>query len=139
MKTHLNQILTITGEPGLFKAIFFNKRGVLVESIDDRRVQTLKTIERNQIACLVDISIYSINDSETIPLHEIFAHMYNKAKKGIELEVISNKKTLKELLRDIVPTYDPLRVKDHEIKKIAIWYNTLLKYYPEIFQFNSAL
>jgi hypothetical protein len=133
MSVQLQQILTITGESGLFRALSFNKRGVIVESIDDKKIQTLKSTVRNQIVCLIDISIYATDDNGTIPLNEIFASMYLTLKEGIGLELLSNKEKLRDLFYTIVPKYDAIRVKDHEIKKIATWYNILIKYYPELF------
>lgn len=129
----ISQIVSIAGQPGLFKAKTYMKIGLMVETLDEKRVQSFKPIAHNKISSLGDTSIYTTNEDETVPLVALFVgiHADGKYKNGVPKEVVSDKATLRALIAEKLPNYDPAKLRDHDIKKIINWYNIILEFMPE--------
>ena len=71
-----------------------------------------------------DIAIFT--STEELPLADVFTKIYEK-KDG--KEILSHKSTneeLKSFFKEILPDYDRERVYVSDIKKVVLWYNTLL-------------
>lgn len=123
-KTNLQKILSIAGQPGLFKFVAQANSGVVVESlsIGNRNMYGINA----RLTSLSDISIYTEDDE--LPLYKVFESM--KEFLGEENAPIAKSKPedLKEFFNKVIPGYDRDRFYVSHMKKIVDWYNDLKKY-----------
>lgn len=119
----LQDILAISGQPGLYKFVAQSKSGVIVEALSDGR--RMNAASSAKVSSMAEIAIYT--ESEDKPLSEIFTAMYEYTKGA---ETISPKKSsndeLKSTFEAMIPDYDKDRVRVSDIKKVFTWYNTLV-------------
>ncbi|MBR6055231.1 MAG: DUF5606 domain-containing protein [Bacteroidales bacterium] len=124
MKTDLSKILAVSGEHGLFKFLAQARSGAIVEPLDggDRKVFDF----RSRITSLADISIYT--ESGELKLQEVFLKM--KEVLG-DKEAPDSKKApvseIKALFDKAIPDYDGSRFYVSHMKKVADWYNCILR------------
>jgi len=122
----LNEILTISGKPGLFKLLTSGRGAIIVENIDETK-KRMPIQGTDKVVSLGDISIFT--DDKEMPLREVFKAIETKlGKKEIEFnwKKASNAELL-EFFAGIVPDFDRDRVYPSHIKKIAGWYDLLVK------------
>lgn len=124
MKTDLSKILAVSGEHGLFKFLAQARSGAIVEPLDggDRKVFDY----RSRITSLADISIYT--ESGELKLQEVFLKM--KEVLGDKQAPDSKKapvSEIKALFDKAIPDYDGSRFYVSHMKKVADWYNCILK------------
>ena len=70
---NLNEIISITGRPGLFKVVAQGKNSVIVESIVDKKRIAAHASDR--ISAIGDISIYT--SDEDVKLIDVFENCSN--------------------------------------------------------------
>lgn len=117
----LNEIISITGRPGLFKVVAQGKNSVIVESIIDKKRIAAHASDR--ISAIGDISIYtSDEDVKLIDVFEKFNDKYDGKAGPSHKEELS---TLEGILGEILPNYDRERVYKSDLRKIFQWYNIL--------------
>ena len=123
----LNEILTISGKQGLFKLLTQGRGALIVESVDGAKKRF--PIQRNdKVVSLGDISIFT--DEKEMPLREVFQAIeakYGKSEISFDWHKASNAELLK-FFAGIVPVFDRDRVYPSHIRKIAGWYDLLVKY-----------
>ena len=114
----LKDILSISGQTGLYKLVLQAKNSIIVESlIDEKRMPVYAS---TKISALEDISIYTIDGD--LKLAEILIKIFeNKISVDSKISADSLKKQFKEIL----PNYDENRVYVSDIKKIFSWFNLL--------------
>lgn len=119
----LHEILTISGQPGLYKYVAQATRGVIVETLSDGRRSTVAG--HAHVSALSEISMFTTGDD--MPLVEIFnrllAHTQGK-------EAISHKsapEAIKAAFEAFLPEYDRERVRLSDMKKCFAWFNLLVK------------
>ncbi len=123
-KTDLKKILSVSGEPGLFKFIAQANAGVIAES--------LTTGKRNmyginaRITTLSEISIYTNN--EEVSLLSVFEKMSALLGDESAPDPKSSPEVLKAFFEKALPEYDRDRFYVSHMKKVADWYNQLKKY-----------
>lgn len=123
-KTNLQKILSIAGQPGLFKFVAQANSGVVVES--------LSTGKRNmygmnaRLTSLSDISIYTAD--EELPLLKVFESMRETLGESDAPDSKSKPDSLKEFFNTVIPEYDRDRFYVSHMKKIVEWYNELKKH-----------
>lgn len=119
---NLEKIIAISGKPGLYKLISQSKKGVIVESLQDKKRFPANAI--NNISSLGDIAIYTYE--EEVPLKDVFLSIHKKedGKKSISHQ--SEKNQLLDYFREVLPEYDEERVYASNFKKIIQWYNILV-------------
>lgn len=119
----LNQILTISGKPGLFQLQSRTRSGFLALSlIDGKRISVGL---RSNVSLLSEIAIYTLDEEK--PLEDVFRAIKEK-ENGVKT-TISHKapnEELEEYFFSVVPNYDEDRVYPSDIKKIIQWYNILI-------------
>ena len=119
----LQEIISITGRPGLFKVVAQGKNNVIVESIVDKK--RFPAYASDRISTLGDISIYTTE--EDVKLTDVLPSFHDEYKGK---ECPSHKEdlsVLERLLEKILPTYDKERVYKSDLRKIFQWYNILIK------------
>lgn len=119
----LKEIVSISGKPGLFKIIATTQRGVLVESMDDKKTR-MPVNASQQVASLEEITIYTPGE-ESIPLNDVFVNMKNQEAELAVPNGKSNPVAIKEYFEKVAPGYDKERVYMSDMKKILKWYDIL--------------
>lgn len=119
----LKDILALTGEPGLYKLVSKNAKGVIVENIETKR--RLPYYAAAKISALEDIAIFT--ESEDVPLRQVFKNIFEKENGGQAIAHKSSKEELAKYFEEVLPSYDKDRVYVSDIKKAINWYNILQK------------
>lgn len=119
----LKGILSISGQSGLFKLVAEAKNNIIVESLDTgKRMPVYSTVK---VSALEDIAIYT--ETGDVPLKDVFRAIYDKENGGPAISPKSSGPELKKYFGEVVPEYDRERVYVSDIKKVLLWYNTLLE------------
>lgn len=119
----VNEILAISGYPGLYRYVANNRNGIIIESIvDERRLIVPQTAK---VSSLGDIAIFTVADD--VALTDVFQMMADTFETKETISHKSDDKLLKEIFEKALPDYDKDRVRISDIKKIISWYNLLIK------------
>lgn len=119
----LEEIIAVTGKPGLYKIISQSKNSVIVESLLDNK--RIPITAMHNISVLDNIAIYTYE--EEVPLKLVLKAI---AEKEDSKETISHKESngkLTSFFSEILPDYDDERVYPSNIKKVVQWYNILVQ------------
>ncbi|PLX19849.1 MAG: hypothetical protein C0599_10130 [Salinivirgaceae bacterium] len=127
----LKDILAISGEPGLYKLVSRNAKGVIIENLDTKK--RMPYYNATKISSLEDIAIFTEDDDK--PLNEILQAIKDKENSGPAIDHKSAKDELIAYFKEVVPDYDEDRVYASHIKKIINWYNILQKH--DLMDFES--
>ncbi|MCQ2071534.1 MAG: DUF5606 domain-containing protein [Bacteroidaceae bacterium] len=123
----LNEILTISGKPSLYKLLTRGRGALIVENIDETK-KRFPIQGTDKVVSLGDISIFT--EEKEMPLREVFKAMEEKCGRN-EIEFGWKKASDADLLDwfgGIVADFDRDRVYPSHIRKMAGWYNLLVKY-----------
>lgn len=114
----LKGILSISGQPGLFKMVTEAKNSIIVESLlTGKRIPAYST---SKISALSDISVFT--ETGEVQLKELFKQIQESGK------VIAPKAStdeIKSFFEELLPDYDKDRVYVSDMKKILNWYQLL--------------
>ena len=120
----IEEIITISGKPGLYQIISRSNNGLIAESLEDKK--RFPVFASENVSAFSDISIYTNDDS--VPLKEIFKKMHQKEKGGpAAIDPNADPESLKTYMGEILPDYDRDSVYVSHIKKLVKWYNLLEK------------
>lgn len=120
----LKGILSVSGQPGLYKHVAQATNGIVIESLIDKKRQLAHATSR--ISALEDISIYT--DNGDIKLSEVYKNMFNTLEgkaTAFDPKKASNDE-IKDLFENVLPQYDKERVYISDMKRAFVWYNLLL-------------
>lgn len=119
----LKDIMAISGQPGLYAYVARSKNGVIVESlIDKKRINAAGTTSK--VSSMTEISIYNENDDT--PINKVFESLYKYTGGKEAISHKSEANLIKALFAEVVPDYDRERVHFSDMKKVIMWYNTLM-------------
>lgn len=114
----LKGILSISGQPGLFKLVSEAKNSIIVESLlTGKRMPAYST---SKISTLSDISVFT--QTGEISLREVFLKIKED---GNAVEAKASNNEIKNYFETILPEYDHDRVYVSDMKKILQWYALL--------------
>lgn len=114
----LKGILSISGQPGLFKLVSEAKNSIIVESlVTGKRSPAYST---SKISALADISVFT--ETGEIQLKELFLKIKEK---GSLINPKTSNNEIKSFFEEILPDYDKDRVYVSDMKKILQWYQLL--------------
>ncbi|MFI3247543.1 MAG: DUF5606 domain-containing protein [Rikenellaceae bacterium] len=119
----MNEILAISGQPGLYRYVAQSTRGVIVEALTDGKRSNVSGSVN--VSALSEISMFT--EGEDIALASVFTNIYNLYEGK---EAISHKDSadnIKEAFANALPEYDRDRVRVSDMKKCFAWYNALIK------------
>jgi hypothetical protein len=119
----LKDILSISGEPGLFKFIAQGKNAIIVEHLETGRRSS--AFSSAKVSSLEDISVFTEN--EDLALGTVFDKIFEKESGGPAIDSKSDQKKLKAYFQEVIPDYSKEKVYFSDIKKIIMWYNLLHK------------
>lgn len=117
----LKGILTISGQPGLYKVVSENKNNVIVESLETGKKSP--AFSSAKMSSLEDISVYTLQDD--VPLKDVFKKIFEKEGGKSSMSHKSSAAELKGYFEEVLPNYDQEQVYVSDIKKILMWYNLL--------------
>jgi hypothetical protein len=117
----LKDILSISGEPGLFKFIAQGKNAIIVEHLETKKRSSAYSSAK--VSSLEDIAIFT--DKEDMPLGKVFDLIFEKENGGLAIDSKSQPEKLKTWFEGILPEYSKDKVYTSDIKKLASWYNLL--------------
>lgn len=121
---NLKEILSISGQSGLYKYVAQGNGGIIVEAMDASAKRQLVSGSA-RVSSLGDIAVFT--DEKEVPLAELFTAIFTQHK-GASV-AITSKSTPDELaafMKAALPAYDRERVHNSDIKKLASWYNLLV-------------
>jgi len=118
----LKDIMSVSGQSGLFKFVSQGRNGIIVESFADKKRSFINATSK--VSSLEDIAIFT--SEEEVPLKQVLKNIYEKENGGPAPEPKSSPEELKAFMEKILPTYDQERVYLSDIRKLVSWYNTLL-------------
>ncbi|MEL6676945.1 MAG: DUF5606 domain-containing protein [Bacteroidota bacterium] len=122
MSILFKDVVALTGSPGLYQVLKTQEKGIVVESMDERKKRQL--VRGNMmVSKLMDVSIYTDDDSE--PLVHVMKAIEEKF--GAELPVTkkSSSAELLDFLGEVLPSFDRERVYASNVKKLISWYKLL--------------
>jgi hypothetical protein len=126
---NLQGIVSVSGKPGLWRALAQNKTGYVLESLDGLKTKLIANLSTAKLAALNEITIFGLD--EDIKLVDVLERM--KAAESVPATKDDGKK-LREFFFEVAPDHDEEKVYSSDIKKIISWY-TILKDMP---LFNEA-
>ncbi|GAA4350142.1 hypothetical protein GCM10023185_07640 [Hymenobacter saemangeumensis] len=129
MPYELQELAAISGMPGLYRLIRAARHGVLVESLDERATRSLAPA-RNRVSLLSEISIYTQDPDQTVPLTEVFERIHQQHGQELAITAKSSEADLTSFMAAVIPDYDRDRVYLSDIKKLASWYGIVSKHLP---------
>jgi hypothetical protein len=129
MPYELQELAAISGMPGLYRLVRAARHGVLVESLDEKATRTLAPA-RNKVSLLSEISIYTQDPDQTVPLTEAFDRIHQKHGASAPVSSKSSESELTDFMASVIPDYDRDRVYLSDIKKLATWFGIVSKHVP---------
>jgi hypothetical protein len=118
----ISEIVSITGQSGLFKVISQTKNGFIAESLTDKK--RIPVYASQKVVSLENISIFTTGEDQ--PLEDVLKKVMEstKGEKAFDAGKASNDE-LKKQMEKVLPEYDKDRVYVSDIKKLFQWYNML--------------
>ena len=117
----LTGIISISGQPGLFKIVAQSKNGIIVEGLTDKK--RLNVYATTKVSTLSDISMFTTGDDK--PLEEIMNNVFEKEKGGAAIDNKADDKAIEAYFALVLPEYDKDRVYVSNMRKLINWYNAL--------------
>lgn len=117
----LKDIMSISGESGLFKFIAQGKNAIIVEQLETKKRSS--AFASAKVSSLEEISIFT--EKEDMPLGKVFDRIFEKENGGQAIDHKSDPDKLKAYFTEVLPEYDKERVYASDIKKVLHWYNIL--------------
>ena len=127
----ISEIATVSGKGGLYKVVAPTKSGVILESLDEAKTKLVATTN-HRLSLLNEISIYTTTKEGTVALEDILKKVHKDFGNDLGVDSNSDAVELKAFMKAILPEYDETRVYVSDIKKLVRWYETILKYAPEL-------
>lgn len=118
----LKDILSISGQSGLFKFVAQSRNGIIVESLTDGTRSCASATAR--VSSLSEIAIFT--QGEDMPLAQVFQKIYDKLEGKEAVNPKSTPEALKQFFAEVLPEYDRERVHVSDMKKVAAWYNLMI-------------
>lgn len=119
-------ILAISGKPGLYLLVARGNGTIIVESLDNTKKRFSVGL-RDRVTSLNDVSIYT--DEEDVKLMDVFEAMkQHEDGKPVDMDVKkASKDQLAAYVGEVLPNFDRERVYPNDMKKLILWYNILVK------------
>ena len=117
----LTGIISISGQPGLYKIVAQSKNGIIVEGLSDKK--RLNVYASTKVSTLSDISMFTTADDK--PIEEIMTAVFEKEKGGAAIDSKADDKAVEKYFGEVLPDYDKDRVYVSNMRKLFSWYNAL--------------
>jgi len=119
-------ILAISGKPGLYLLVARGNSSLIVESLDASK-KRFSVGARDRVTSLNDVAIYT--DDEDVSLMDVFESMKaHEEGKPVAMDVKkASKAELVDYVAEVLPNFDRERVYPNDMKKLIQWYNILIE------------
>jgi len=117
---NLSGIVSVSGKPGLWKALAQNKTGFVLESLDAQKTKLIANLSTAKLAALDEITIFGYEDD--IKLTDVLARMKTAANVP---DAKADGKVLRTFFKEVAPDHDEEKVYASDMKKVITWYNIL--------------
>jgi len=117
---NLRGIVSVSGKPGLWKALAQNKTGFILESLDANKTKLVANLQTAKIAALDEITLFG--EDEDIRLTDILERM--KTAKSVP-DAKTDGKALRDFFREVAPDHDEEKVYASDMKKVVSWYHIM--------------
>ena len=114
-----NQLVAVSGLPGLFELVSSKADGGIVRSLEDSSTRFVST-RVHQFSHLESIEVYTIRDN--VNLVEVFKAM---EKASITLPAEKDAAAVKNYFKQVFPDMDFERVYDSDRRKMVKWFTQL--------------
>ena len=113
----LENILSVTGMPGLYRLITTRSNGIVIEDLDTGK-KSFVSMRKHQFTPVESIGIYTYTDVEDI------VEVFNKidAKRDEIPQTKAQGQEFHDFFRAALPDFDETRVHLSDIKKVIKWY-----------------
>jgi hypothetical protein len=122
---NLKGIVSVSGKPGLWKALAQNKTGFILESLDGQKTKLVVNLSTAKLAALEEITIFG--DDDDLKLIDVLEAI--KANAADVPDTKADGQVLRKFFRVVAPGHDEEKVYASDMKKIINWYN-LIKELP---------
>ena len=119
----LENLVAISGLPGLFKMAANRSNGLIIEDLNTGKHKFVSA-RKHQFTPLETTAIFT-DDGDSTPLSKVFRNMLDQFEDNPPVEVTSTADELHEYFTDILPTYDKNQVKTSDIRKVIKWFSLL--------------
>ncbi|MEX8547671.1 MAG: DUF5606 domain-containing protein [Mucilaginibacter sp.] len=123
---NLQGIVSVSGKPGLWRAMAQSKTGFILESLDAQKLKLVVNLSTAKLAALEEITVFG--EEEDLKLTDIFERM--KTAESTPDAKKADGKVLRAFFREVAPDHDEEKVYASDIKKIISWFE-ILKNRPE--------
>lgn len=117
---NLSAIVSVSGKPGLWKALVQNKTGFVLESLDAQKTKLVVNLSTAKLAALEEITIFG--DDDDIRLIDVLERMKTA---GNVPDAKADGIALRKYFREVAPGHDEEKVYASDMKKICNWFNIL--------------
>ena len=121
----LDNIISVTGLPGLYKLVASRSNGRLIESLDTKKRQFVSA-RKHQFTPLVSVGIYTYMD--TVGLDEVLKRVHASEAATTIPDTNDKADNLRAWFKGIVSDHDEDRVHINDIRKLIKWYTALKMY-----------
>ena len=115
----LKDIMSVSGQSGLFRYVSQARNGIIVESFEDKKRTFVSAATK--VSSLEDVAVFT--EGKEVPLKKVFRNIHDQGPEFTVPESKSTPEELKKFLEKILPDYDRNRVYVSDIKKIVSWYS----------------
>jgi hypothetical protein len=117
---NLQGIVSVSGKPGLWRALAQNKTGYVLESLDAQKTKLIANLSTAKLAALAEITIFGVDDD--IRLTDVLERIKSAANVP---DVKADGKALRTFFYEVAPDHDEEKVYSSDIKKVITWFNIL--------------
>ena len=119
----LKTILSVSGQPGLYRLLSQGKNNLIVESLQTG--QRIPIHPKDRVVSLGDISMFT--DAEDVALSEVLTRVHQRQAGALFADdLLKDGEALRSAFAEVLPSYDRDRVYTSDIKKLFTWYNILV-------------
>ena len=129
--TEISKLAAVSGEGGLFVITAALKNGVMMESLDERKIRIMAGAN-SKVSVLSEISIYTTTQEGSVPLEGVLKSMHSLFGANLQVSPKSDAADLRSMLTAVLKEADLERVYTSDIKKLVSWYHILVKFAPEV-------
>src|SRR5687767_3006563 len=126
----LDNIIAVSGLPGLQKLLATRNNGLLIESFENGKRQFV-SVRKHQFTPLVSIGIYTYTD--VAALDEVLKKIHKSQETDPLPDPNDKADDLRAWFKTIVTDHDEDRVHINDIRKVIKWYNFLILHDPAQF------
>jgi hypothetical protein len=121
----LKDFLVVSGHPGLFKMVSQGKNILIVESLETGH--RMPVHGSTKVSSLEEIAVFA--ESGDKPLKEVLLLIHDSegGSVGMNPKTATNEE-LRGFMGRILPDYDRDRVYISDIRKLVLWYNSLVQW-----------